>query len=303
MYDVPILFIIFRRKDAALQAFERIRQIQPSQLYIAGDGARAGVAGEAEAVEQTRQAIVSSVDWPCSVHTLFQPSNLGCMHGVSTAISWLFENEEYGIILEDDCVADASFFPFVAELLQRYKDDQRIGMIAGTNQVDTYPMKYSYCFSRYAACWGWATWRRAWQHMRLQLDFLAHHQQDVFLNRGYLGKETGRWQFQVDTIRKNHVSAWDWQWYFSLASQNQLCIFPQCNLISNIGNDTGATHTSYAGIYMQSHQLAFPLTHPAYVLPDYGFDKRFYRADNTFSSVMKRLCPYRLKQFLKRHLH
>ncbi len=302
MYQIPILFVIFKRKDVAMKSLERIRQVQPATLYLAGDGPRSGVEGEDQMVAETRQAVLQAIDWPCKVRTLFQDHNLGCGMGVYTAINWLFEHEEMGIILEDDCIADASFFTYAEQLLHRYRDDQRIGMIAGTNQVTKYQMPDSYCFSKYAACWGWATWRRAWRHMDINMAFLRDHKRSVLKNRGYCGQEMGRWHFQLKTIRLERVSAWDWQWYFSLASQNQLCIFPQVNLISNIGNDAFATHTSSSDICIESHALPFPLTHPAYVVPDTHFDKAFYRVDNSLSATLKRKVPYQLKQFIKRHM-
>lgn len=304
MYKTPILFVIFCRKDIALKTLAAIRKAKPSKMYIACDGARQHVEGEAAIVEATRQAVLKAIDWDCEVHTLFQKENLGCGPGVFTAINWLFENEEQGIILEDDCIADETFFPYVAELLDRYRTDDRIGMIAGSNQISAgYPMPYSYCFSKYAACWGWATWRRAWKNMDIGMNFLKDHYNDILVNRGYLGREKGRWTYQLQMIHRNRVSAWDWQWYFSLASQNQLCIFPQHNLISNIGNDAQATHTSYATIYMQSHSLDFPLRHPQYVLPDSEFDYRFHKADNTWAAIIKRNMPYSLKNFIKHHIH
>lgn len=303
MYQTPILFVFFRRKDIATRSFECIRKIQPSKLYLACDGARSHVDGEKEIVEDTRRTILNAIDWPCDVHTLFQDNNLGCGMGVYTAINWLFEQEDEGIILEDDCIANASFFSYVSELLEKYKNDERIGMIAGTNQIEQYAMPYSYCFSKYAACWGWASWSRAWKNMDIDMKFLSGHKSDVFYNRGFLGKECGRWNYQIDMIVKDRVSAWDWQWYFSLASQNQLCIFPKVNLISNIGNDSNATHTAFSDIYIQSHELTFPLKHPEYIMPDYTFDERFFGKDNSLSAVIKRKTPYHLKQFIKHHLH
>lgn len=125
MYNIPILFIIFKRKDVALKSFESIRKIQPKKLYVAGDGPRSYIQGEAKKVEDTRQAILKAVDWDCEIHTLFQKENLGCCVGVYSAINWLFDNEDKGIIIEDDCVLRDSFYPFAEELLVRYKDDYR----------------------------------------------------------------------------------------------------------------------------------------------------------------------------------
>lgn len=303
MYDIPILFVFFRRKDTALKSFECIRKIQPSKLYLACDGARTNVDGEQELVEETRKEIIAKIDWSCDIHTLFQDKNLGCGMGVYTAISWLFANEEQGIILEEDCVANESFFYYVAELLDRYKDDNRIGMIAGTNIIPHYSMPYSYCFSKYAYTWGWATWRRAWQHMRINMDFLKHHQDDVLNNRGYQGKDVSQWKWQLSMITKGHVSAWDWQWFFSLASQNQLCVMPKVNLVSNIGNDSMSTHTAFSNTFIPSHELDFPLIHPLYVMPDSAYDHQFYKKRNSIPFIIKRMMPYGIKQFIKNHLH
>ena len=303
MYRIPILFVFFRRKEVALKSFEQIRKVQPQKLYLACDGARTNVTGEKEDIDATRQAILAAVDWPCDVHTLFQKQNLGCGKGVYTAINWLFTNEEQGIILEHDCIANNSFFIYTEELLGRFSHDNRIGMIAGTNQIEHYKMQFSYCFSKYAACWGWATWRRAWKNMDIDMAFLTTQRSNVLANRGYHGKEESRWNYQIEMIQKRRVSAWDWQWYFSLASQNQLCIFPEKNLISNIGNDSKATHTSFSDIYIQSHELNFPLTHPQYVMPDNNFDYYFYHTDNSWSAVIKRNIPYHIKQIIKKFIH
>ncbi|MBP3756584.1 MAG: hemolysin hemolytic protein [Prevotella sp.] len=302
MYNIPILFIIFRRKDIALTSFERIKSVKPARLYIACDGPRPDVEGEETLVEETRQAILDAIDWDCEVNTLFQKNNLGCSLGVYTAINWLFEHEEEGIILEDDCIANASFFAFVAEMLAKYRDDDRVGMIAGTNQIAKWPMQHSYCFSKYAACWGWATWRRAWKNIDINLSFFPKEKRNILKNRGYQGKDTDRWRYQIDMIEKQRVSAWDWQWYFSLAAQNQLCIFPKVNLISNIGNDQAATHTAFSNIFIQSHELSFPLDHPKYVMPDDAFDHRFYKKENSLLAIVKRKTPYSIKQFIKHHL-
>ena len=302
MYTVPILFVIFRRKDAALQSFARIRDAKPARLYIAGDGPRPGVDGEAEQVEQTRKAVMDAIDWPCEVKTLFRDCNIGCGQGVYTAINWFFEHEERGIIIEDDCVLQPSFFPFAEELLERYKDDERIGMIAGTNPLGEVAVTESYLFSKYAACWGWATWRRAWNKMDIGMSFLSSKKEDVIANRG-CGNERNRWLYQIGMIAKGRVSAWDWQWYFSLAAQNQLCIFPKANLVSNIGDDEMATHTAFSSIRRDGKHIAFPLVHPEFVMPSVSFDKALHRDGNTTAAWLKRHLPYHLKQQIKKLTH
>lgn len=161
--NIPILFIIFKRKEISLQSFARIKKVKPTKIYIACDGARPFIKGEIDLVSNTRQAILDQIDWDCEVKTLFQDENLGCATGVYTAIDWLFKHEDTGIILEDDCVVQDSFFPYMEELLTKYKHDERIGMIDGANYIHSVHVPDSYCFSKYKSTNGWGTWKRAWK--------------------------------------------------------------------------------------------------------------------------------------------
>ena len=304
MYQVPILLIIFRRESVALQSLERIRKIQPAKLYIAGDGARSHVEDEQEAVEETRKAVLDTIDWPCDVHTLFQEQNLGCSKGVYTAINWLFENEEQGIILEDDCMMQESFFPFVEELLERYKNDERIGMIDGANYIKEVSIPDSYGFSRYKATNGWATWRRAWKNMDLNMDWRQTPYADsIIANMGYRSRDIKYWQYRINVVDHNDVSAWDWQWYFTLAAHNQLGIYPCCSLQSNIGFGEGATHTSNGktpDYYFTDKEIEFPLRHPKYVVPYTPFEKGFYNQNNTLYTNLMKYLPIPIKMWLKK---
>src|SRR5687768_18096170 len=130
-FDVPVLLIVFNRPDKAGAVFNRVREMQPRQLFIAGDAPRPDQPGDKERCEETR-SIVTAVDWECEVHTLFQQSNLGCGKGPAAAISWFFSQVELGIILEDDCLPIESFFRFCAELLPRYRNNEQIMLISGT---------------------------------------------------------------------------------------------------------------------------------------------------------------------------
>jgi hypothetical protein len=296
----PVLFIIFNRPDIAKKSFLKIRDARPSRLYIACDGPRN--TNEQNIVELTRKTIQELIDWECDVHYLFQEKNLGCSMGVYTAISWFFEHEECGIILEDDCKVNASLFPFMEELLERYKDDQRIGMIAGTNtcliQTET-----SYYFSRYKACWGWATWKRSWKNMDLPMRWRkTDHYMSILRNMGYRGCDINYWKYRLKLIDNNQVSAWDWQWYFTLAAQNQLSIFPKINLVSNIGFGENATHTTnkkQPKEYLAHMELDFPLMHPEYVIPNDSFDKCYYRNNNSFYYTLMRFIPFKIKKIIK----
>lgn len=302
-FDIPVLLVIFCRKDTALQSLAQIATARPSRLYIAGDGPRQGKPGEREAVEETRRAITEAVSWPCEVRTLWRETNLGCSQGVKTAIDWLFSQEERGIIIEDDCVMRTSFFRFAKEMLERYADDERIGLIDGANYIDE-RIPYSYGFSRYKETNGWATWRRAWKNMDLDMKWRGtEFETSVLANMGYHAKDMKYWRYSLACIDHEDVSAWDWQWYFSLAAQNQLAIYPAVSLQTNIGFGQGATHTTTRKTperYVSHGEITFPLRHPPYVVPFEPFERKKYQINRTLWEWTKELVPFPLKKWLRK---
>lgn len=306
-FKIPILFIIFNRKGVALETLMQIRKIAPTQLFLAGDGPRDNKPGEAERVAATRAAILDAIDWPCEVNTLFQETNLGCGLGVYQAINWFFERVDMGIILEDDCKPLISFFPFCEALLQRYRDDLRIGGITGYNPSKKELINESYCFSEYVENWGWATWRRAWQNMDMEMSWLqGPHRRSIIDNTGFLGKDHGYWEHNLKKVAGKKVSAWDIQWCFSVAAQNQLTIYPKWNLIENIGEGEEATHTATISPFLNykvHKELDFPLVHPPYTVPNLTFDRELFEQRNNLLAKLARFFPEDIKSAVKRNLH
>lgn len=263
--DTPILFIIFNRPETTRQVFGAIRRAKPKQLFIAADGPRANKPGEQERCEQTR-AVVAEIDWPCEVHRKYESANLGCKEGVGSAISWFFQHVEAGIILEDDCLPHPSFFPFCAELLAKYQPEARVMMISGDNFLPNLSATDdSYYASKYAHIWGWATWRRAWQHYDGNISSYP-----LFKNsekaREILPNPSARryWLRLFDKIYAGKIDTWDAQWQYAIFQQRGLCLVPRVNLVSNIGFGTEATHTKgqnpHANLPVSD---VYPLIHPA----------------------------------------
>lgn len=306
MYNIPILLIIFKRKDVALKTLASIKVAKPTKLYIAGDGARLNIADEKEKVDETRKAVLDAIDWDCEVKTRFSEENQGCCNGVYNAINWLFDNEDRGIIIEDDCIMQQSFFRYVDELLERYKDDKRIGMICGANYAKGVEIPDSYVFSRYKSCHGWATWRRAWKLMDLDMKWRdSPYFNSIISNMGYKAKDLNYWKYRLKAIDLKDVSAWDWQWYFTLAANNMLAINPKYSLTTNIGFGKEATHTSRAinpKEYIAQKDLTFPLVHPLHMTPYLPFEEAYYSQNDTMYEKVKRLIPFSLKIKIKKLL-
>ena len=295
MFKTPILFLVFARPDTTAKVFERIRQIQPCRLYVAADAPRDNRPDEIKRSEETRR-IFEQIDWPCEVYTLFREKNLGCKLAVSSAITWFFEKEEYGIILEDDCLPDLSFFPFCEELLIKYRDDDRIGHIGGNNFFKgIVSNEVSYDFCSFSHIWGWASWRRVWKNYDVNFSYWRDAQSNSFLKDSLFRNIREKIYFTSfidDTLQNiNGINTWDVQYLFMLRVQNQLSVYPQVNLVTNIGlNSPDATHTKgNSKYYIESEEIKLPLKHPRYILANKSID--ICTVKNNFFSY-KRLLRY-----------
>jgi hypothetical protein len=119
MVQSPIVFLIFNRPEETARTFAAIRAVRPARLLVVADGPRAGRRGEEELCRRTR-SVIDGVDWPCEVLRNFSGANMGCGRRVASGFDWAFAQVEEAIILEDDCLPDPSFFPYCAELLERW---------------------------------------------------------------------------------------------------------------------------------------------------------------------------------------
>ncbi|MEI6327322.1 MAG: hypothetical protein WCO78_04380 [Candidatus Roizmanbacteria bacterium] len=303
MKKSPILFIVFNRPELTRRVFEMIRIARPDILYISCDAPRRAKGQvEYEKVEEVKK-IIHLIDWPCTVQYKIAKENLGCGKSVSEAIEWAFTHEDRLIILEDDCVPHADFFTYCDELLERYKDDQRIGCIDGTSlltsinptKLDSY--EYSYYFSRIHCVWGWATWKRVWQNYSFDLaDWPKIKKQRLLEHYWSTQRNYEHTVAHLEMILDGRVDSWDFQLVASLALQNQLIIHPKQNLVENIGAGRDAHHNKIVTKLnnIKTHQLEWPLTHPPYVANHSYFDyliEKSYTQHKVFIKIKSLLFP------------
>ncbi len=263
-----ILFLVFNRPELTKKVFGAIRLARPPRLYISADGPRSNVSDDSLNCDMVKR-VISKIDWPCDVKTLFHEHNLGCKKAVSNGIDWFFNNEEQGIILEDDIFPIPSFFNYCEELLDYYKKDNRVAMISGNNLISKrININESYLFSHYGNIWGWGTWRRAWQHYDVNMKTWPNWRDTNELSQLSDGIPffEAYWHDYNNSIYKGKIDTWDFQWYFTCWRIGGLCIIPKYNQTYNLGFDKNATHTSgkipdYI-LESQPQNLDFPLIHP-----------------------------------------
>ena len=185
--EAPVLLIMFNRYEETKMVFDKLREAKVKSLYMVCDGPREGNVTDVKEQEKLKQ-LPSLVDWECEVHTLFREKNMGCGRGVSSAITWAFENEDRLIILEDDCVPSMPWFAFCNHCLEKYKNDTRVWTINGRSQNENDPSfhGYDYTFTIYTHSAGWATWKRVWDGFDIKIPYL-----DQFMEEGGFCNITG----------------------------------------------------------------------------------------------------------------
>lgn len=281
-YDVPVLFLTFNRPQHTLVVLERLRMLQPGRLYIHCDGPRPHHADDEKNVTAVRAVIEKQIDWPCEIQTLYRTTNMGLRDGVFDAINWFFKHEPEGIIVEDDCVPDLSFFRFCQELLEHYRDDAQIMHIGGSNLAEKWTAnnKDSYIFSRFSFVWGWASWRRAWEKMSINLDGLEEFSHSEMFKQFVSSRLSRHYmldKFQVTKQRKNN--SWAYAWFYSILKNNGLCIVPHKNLVQNVGvGERSATNTTTPNknAMLRANQLDWPIVHPFQKTPNPALEQLFF---------------------------
>jgi len=273
----PVLFLVFNRPDTTRRVFEEIKKAQPKKLFISADGPRKNFNDDLKLCQATKD-IIKEVDWDCEVHTNFREKNLGLKFAMSSGIDWFFKNVKEGIILEDDCLPTQSFFWFCQELLEQYRNDERIMAISGNNfQHGIKRGEASYYFSKILAVWGWASWRRAWRHFDLSLkNFTTFKEQGQIRNVFDDGMSRVFWMTKIQQTF-NGGNSWAFPWIFSIFAQNGLCICPRVNLVSNIGFGRAAVHaTDPNSLFanMETEDIE-EMIHPVFILPDKDADEYF----------------------------
>lgn len=279
--NVAVLVVFFTRHHTLKLVVDAIREARPSKLFLYQDGPREGREDDIENIRKCRE-LFDDIDWECEIHRLYQEKNVGCDPSVYLAIKWMFEHVDKGIIIEDDVVPAQSFFPFCAELLDKYQNNEKIHLISGMNRAEIYPKECSsdYFFSKSGTLWGWATWKRAvdtwdenysWMDNPKQLEYIKKQfilhcayqsprvNYDVFMKDCTRHRESGRAHFETIQAASKFLN-------------DRVCITPSKNMTVNVGMTGESTHglielrlypKGYQRIFtMKSYDCTFPLRHP-----------------------------------------
>lgn len=301
-FPTPILIIGFNRPDLLEAVLRRTLKVRPEKIYVALDGPRTGNRNDRQKCREARELTQKLCQGKCRLKTLFHSKNNGCKYGPYKAINWFFSLEEEGVILEDDVLADQSFFYFAQEVLERYRTDERIAGLSGNNfQFGRRRTRDSYYFSRFSHTSGWATWRRVWQLYDITMKDWPTLKKGDWL-RDILGDGSAirYWTLIFDRVKTGQMNtAWDYQWTYMCWKNNMLSILPNQNLVSNIGfGIQSATHTKTKSKFanIPAIPIKLPLCHPRYVIRDTQADNRTQKNNYVLWKELGLIAIQRLKR-------
>ncbi len=287
--NVPVVLFLFRRPDTTSQVFEVVREVRPRQLFLVADGPRTGRPEEKERCRKAR-AVVDGIDWKCSVSRNYSEENLGIRKRFVSGLDWVFEHVDRAIILEDDCVPGASFFAFCEALLDRYSEESHIMTISGNNFQPGARTQYSYYFSRYMHCWGWATWRSAWRQFDNSMRVWPEVRSGRWLEKMFESDSAAAyWRSLFDQVYQEEIDSWAYVWQYSIWMNGGINILPEQNLVSNTGHGEHATHTRRADqrANLPAGELRQPLDHPPCKVRHAAADKYTQRQIYEQSMIQK----------------
>ena len=292
--STPIVLFIFNRTDTVRLVMDRIAAVRPKTLFVVADGPRAHHPEEADRCRLARETVLKAITWPCEVVRRFSDVNLGCDPNIVAGYNYVFSEVEEAISLEDDCVAEISFFRYCQEMLDRYRDCGQVMHVCGINPLDRWPCRdESYFFSRECQFgWGFATWRRAWRfYDDAMTSWKLHRQRGTNRQPWFTNHVADFFNAFGNGIPEN----WDYKWAYAIMANSGVSIVPSGNLIANVGFGPGATHCTTPKPPEPTYPVEFPLVHPPSIAVDRAYDIAFRRY---FSRKLHRRIVRRLERLL-----
>ncbi|MAA73501.1 MAG: hemolytic protein HlpA-like protein [Salinisphaeraceae bacterium] len=271
----PLVLVIFNRPEPLARVVKALERHHFEQIYLIADGPRASQPDDAPLCDAVRTLAGGLKTHADRVVPLFSEHNMGCSSRVRSGLDQVFSQVDRAIILEDDCLPGEGLFRFMDGLLDRFEHDERVYQISGGNRgLPGRLFSHDYAFSRYPLCWGWATWRRAWQQYRHDCSDWERLCADQWPGHSRAERRARKyWAGRYRSTGSQRVDAWDFPWQLTLWRNNGLAVLPRANMVRNIGFGDQGTHTKAPPLDDLRLKLpAFPLNHPPRTMRDDQLD-------------------------------
>jgi hypothetical protein len=238
--DPAVLIIAYRRTNEVHKILQLCKENGVNRIYVALDGPKFGnVAGKKDNLEIRQLLEDFKVKYSGNIMTLFRDHNAGCASSCLSACDWVFENEEHAIILEDDCIPSTDFFKFARHSITELDADNNLWLACGTQFAPNRDRSESWSLSRYALIWGWVTSQKKWK----EISIAIYDGRQISNRKGVSLWERTYWNQGARRAYGGWKDVWDTILLQQMIANGKYSIIPNEPLVSNVGDDTSATHT------------------------------------------------------------
>lgn len=309
----PIVLFVFDRPDHALQTLESLSKnilADQSKLYIYCDGPKFNSEPEQLARIAKVEKIVKSKQWCSSVTIVKHKTNKGLANSIIQGVSEIVNKYGKIIVLEDDIVTTPGFLQFMNAALDKYEQQNKVMQISGYIYPTKTTSKHKNIFLKLMACWGWGTWKRAWQFYQHDIESLFNsisnkktiHEFNIYGKADFYEQLIGN--------KKGNIYTWAVRWYASWFLQDGLCLFPSTSLVENIGHDGSGVHCVTTSNYNNKIVEEIPVSEDIKVIEDKNVKKaistffkyQFGTKKNSFIPKIKKVFVQNLRIQLRKIL-
>ncbi|MEE9118606.1 MAG: glycosyltransferase, partial [Calditrichia bacterium] len=257
MNNTPIAFFAYNRPEHTKKALESLSQCGgavESELFIFCDGSKKP---EDEENVKAVRILVKSKKWCGKVNIIERDKNRGLANSIISGVTEIVNRYGRIIVLEDDLVLSPEFLNYMNDALEIYENEPRVMHIAGY----TPPLKGNLpetLFYRLSTCWGWATWKRAWEKFEPDVNKLLARLKNKKIQSDF--NINGSMNF-YQTLRDNakgRLKTWAIHWYASVFLSGGLCLHPGMSMVNNIGHDGTGMHcgkTDVFDVIVERHRI------------------------------------------------
>ncbi|PXV64122.1 hypothetical protein CLV62_11180 [Dysgonomonas alginatilytica] len=244
----PIVLFVYNRPWHTRQTLEALANnslAKDSVLYIYADGARTNASDDVLKEVYEVRRIIREKKWCGEVHIIESEVNKGLASSIIDGVTDIINQYGKIVVLEDDIVTSVGFLQYMNDALQLYQNVDRVMHISGfvpvTTGADRLLETY---FLRFMSCWGWATWKRSWDQVILDIDYLF---KTIPLQRDYkafnLNGAINLYR-QIEDNYHGNINTWAIRWYSTIFLKKGLCLYPRYSMVDNIGIDLSGEHCS-----------------------------------------------------------
>ena len=251
--DIPVLICSYNRPELLRELLNFLRENQILNVYFYSDGPKSDDESII-AVKATRSIFREFFPVHPKNKSFLANENLGCRNGMNAAITWFFQQVDFGVILEDDCMPSRDFFRFIHEVRLTTIDRNDVFCLAGSRNLGS-PIT-SHTLSSFPFIWGWATWSEKWEKYKLNFDdaneLSRRKAKEVYsfrkgdsrvLNNFQKLRFEFFWTVLLKLAGTARLDTWDYSLIATLWREEQKCVVPQVNMVVNVGFNEMATHT------------------------------------------------------------